>query len=73
MQLLLVACRARGDLLREPSADHGDPPLGAGAVPAAGAADGVRPGVAPELQHQGLRRALQPGPSRGGRLLQLPA
>ena len=33
--------RARGDVLRAPSADHGDPPLRAGAVPAAGVADAV--------------------------------
>ena len=60
-------------MLREPPANHGDPPLRVRAVLAAGAAAGVRPRVAPELQHQGLRRVLQPRPARRRRLLQLPA
>lgn len=60
-------------MLREPKANHGDPPAGVRAVPAAGASDSVRARVASELQHQGLRRALQPRLAGRRRLLQLPA
>ncbi len=42
-------------MLREPAAGAGDPQAGVPAVRAAGAADGVRTGVAPELQHPRLR------------------
>nr|GMC70741.1 FT-like protein [Ipomoea batatas] len=49
----------RGGLLREPASVDGDPPLRLRAVPPAGAGDGVRAGMASELQHPRLRRALQ--------------
>ncbi|XP_044355970.1 protein MOTHER of FT and TFL1 homolog 1 isoform X3 [Triticum aestivum] len=62
----------RGGVLRGPAAGARDPPAGVPALPAAGPPDGVRPGVAAELQHPRLRRALQPRPARRRRLLQLP-
>lgn len=64
--------RDRGGVLRGPAAGARDPPAGVPALPAAGPPDGVRPGVAAELQHPRLRRALQPRPARRRRLLQLP-
>lgn len=66
-------CRARGVVLREPEAVDWDPSICASAVPSAGEADRLRPGLAPELQNPRLRRAVQPRPACGRRLLQLPA
>ena len=60
-------------MLRGPKPDDGDPPDGAGAVPAAGAGDGVRAVKAPQLQHARLRPPLQPRRTRRGHVLQLPA
>lgn len=59
-------------MLRAPAAHGGDPSHGVRAVPAVGSRDSVSARVAPELQHQRLRRDLQPRPAGGRRLLQLP-
>jgi hypothetical protein len=66
------ACRKRGGGLRGPSSVGRHPPVRVHRVPAGDAAVHLRAGVARQLQHQGLRRVLQP--RRGCRrdLLQLP-
>jgi len=72
-KLSWVFFRTRGDVLWEPAAVTGHPPHRLRAVPAAGEAGRLRPRLAPELQHQGLWRALQPRLTGGGCVLQLPA
>nr|XP_019707288.1 protein HEADING DATE 3A isoform X1 [Elaeis guineensis]XP_029121663.1 protein HEADING DATE 3A isoform X1 [Elaeis guineensis] len=62
-----------GVVLREPEANDGNPPLRVRTLSAARAADRLSSGLAPELQHQGLCRALQPRIPSCCRLLQLPA
>ena len=66
------AARKRGGGVRKPAANGGDPPVRVHRVPAGGAAGDRRAGVARQLQHQGLRRLLQPRRPRRRRLLQLP-
>ncbi|XP_052184126.1 protein HEADING DATE 3A-like isoform X3 [Diospyros lotus] len=58
----------RSGVLREPPAINGDSSLCLCVVPAAGQADGLCSGVAPEFQHQGVCRALQPRLAGGCRV-----